>query len=59
VEKPPQIDEPHPMALGEGDSLPSLDAQREKLRALTQQLHDRAQQLEERARVKEAPQNIR
>jgi hypothetical protein len=59
VEKPPQIDEPHPMALGEGDGLPSLEAQREKLRALTQQLHDRAQQLEERARVKEAPQNIR
>jgi len=58
VEKPPQIDEPHPMALEEGDSLPSLEAQREKLRALTQQLHDRAQQLEERARAKEAPQNI-
>ncbi len=59
VEKPPQIDEPHPMALEEGDSLPSLEAQREKLRALTQQLHDRAQQLEERARAKEAPQNVR
>ena len=59
VEKPPQIDEPHPMALGESDSLPSLEAQREKLRVLTQQLHERAQQLEERARAKEAPQNVR
>ncbi len=47
------------MALEEGDSLASLEAQREKLRALTQQLHDRAQQLEERARAKEAPQNVR
>jgi len=59
VEKPPQIDEPHPMALGTGDSLPSLEAQRERLRALAQQLHERAEQLEERARAKEAPPEVR
>jgi chromosome segregation ATPase len=58
VEKPPQIDKSHPMALELGDSLPSLETQREKLRALAQELHERAQQLEERARAKEPSPNF-
>jgi peptidoglycan hydrolase CwlO-like protein len=46
------------MALELGDSLPSLETQREKLRALAQELHERAQQLEERARAKEPSPNF-
>ncbi len=55
AEKPPQVDNARPRPLEPGDTLESLESQRDKLQGMAQQLHERAQQLEQRARSKEQP----
>jgi prefoldin subunit 5 len=56
AEKPPQVDDGRRrVAAQASDTLESLESQRDKLRALAQQLHEEAQQLEQRARAKEQP----
>ena len=55
AEKPPQVGDGRRAAAPTGDTLESLESQRDKLRALAQQLHEKAQLLEQRARSKEQP----
>ncbi len=55
VEKPPQVHDGHRAAAQPGDSLESLESQLDELRALAQQLHEKAQLLEQRAHAKEQP----
>jgi len=55
AEKPPQVEDGRRPAAQAGDTLESLESQRDRLRALAQQLHEKAQLLEQKARAKEQP----
>jgi hypothetical protein len=55
AEKPPEVQEGHPTVAKPSDTVESLQSERDRLRTLAQQLHEKALQLEQRARAKEQP----